>query len=103
MKKLKEKKGITLEIVLVDHHQLPEEDAFLADLVIKVIDHRPQDANWLWPGRSVQLETVGSCATLVARNLLDRHPEAMDSQLSSLLRGKRFSLNQNFNINITRY
>ncbi|XP_046141708.1 exopolyphosphatase PRUNE1 isoform X1 [Osmia bicornis bicornis] len=87
LKRLKEKKGITLEIVLVDHHQLPEEDAFLADFVVKVIDHRPQDANWLWPGRTVQLEGVGSCATLVARNLLDRYPEAMDTQLFSLLRG----------------
>ncbi|XP_076385542.1 exopolyphosphatase PRUNE1 isoform X2 [Megachile rotundata] len=87
LKALKEKDGIDLEIVLVDHHHLTEEDTYLADSVVKVIDHRPQDANWPWPGRMVRLESVGSCATLVARNLIDKYPEAIDTQLSSLLRG----------------
>lgn len=86
LKALKEN-GIDLKIVLVDHHHLSEEDTYLADSVVKVIDHRPQDANWPWPGRMVHLESVGSCATLVARNLIDKHPEAIDTQLSSLLRG----------------
>lgn len=77
-----------MEVVLVDHHSLPDEDIFLMDNVVKVIDHRPRDTRWPWPGRELQLETVGSCATIVARNLLCKHPEVIDPVLSSLIRGK---------------
>lgn len=89
MKALKENVEIKLEIVLVDHHNLPNEDIYLMDSIIKIIDHRPQDKRWPWTGRKVYLENVGSCATLVARNLFDKHPEVIDSQISSLLRGKQ--------------
>lgn len=87
LQSLKKDAGRKLEVVLVDHHQLADRDAYLADCVVKVIDHRPRDERWCWPGREVDLRIVGSCATLVARRLLDRHPEALDSQVSSLLRG----------------
>lgn len=87
LKALKENVEIKLEIVLVDHHNLPNEDMYLMESVIKIIDHRPQDKRWPWTGRKVYLENVGSCATLVARNLFDKHPEVIDSQISSLLRG----------------
>lgn len=83
--------GIDMQVVMVDHHSLPEEDVFLADHVVRVIDHRPRDPQWPWPGREVQLEIVGSCATLVARNFLGKHPEAIDTRLCSLLRGKLLS------------
>lgn len=85
---LRGKNASRLEIVLVDHHSLPEEDTFLTECVIKVIDHRPRDENWPWSGKNVQIENVGSCTTLVARDFLAAHPESMDSVLSSLLRGK---------------
>ncbi|XP_076171484.1 exopolyphosphatase PRUNE1-like isoform X2 [Ptiloglossa arizonensis] len=87
LKVLKEDAGTNLEVILVDHHNLSDEDIFLSDSVIEVIDHRPQDARWPWPGRKVHLEIVGSCATLVARNFFRKHPEMMDSCLASLLRG----------------
>ena len=76
-----------LELVLVDHHTLPPEDAELAETVQEVVDHRPQDPAWPWEGRKVTLETVGSCASLVARAILERSPEAMTPQLARLLRG----------------
>ncbi|XP_012279179.1 exopolyphosphatase PRUNE1 [Orussus abietinus] len=76
-----------LELVLVDHHALPERDSSLADSVVEIIDHRPRDAAWPWRGRTINLQTVGSCATLVAGNVLARRPEALDSQVSNLLRG----------------
>ncbi|XP_076764575.1 exopolyphosphatase PRUNE1-like isoform X1 [Xylocopa sonorina] len=84
---LKKNEEIELQLVLVDHHTLPDEDAYLTDSVVKIIDHRPQDEQWPWSGKEMDLEIVGSCSTLVARNLLNKHPEVIDSQLSSLLRG----------------
>lgn len=91
MKALKKNVETKLELVLVDHHNLPDEDTYLMDSVVKIIDHRPQDERWLWPGREIHLESVGSCATLVARNLFDKHAEIIDSQISSLLRGMQAS------------
>ena len=88
LKALKENTKIKLEVVLVDHHNLSDEDMYLMDSVVKIIDHRPRDERWSWPGREIHLESVGSCATLVARNLFDKHPQMIDSQISSLLRGK---------------
>ncbi|KOC61458.1 Discoidin domain-containing receptor 2, partial [Habropoda laboriosa] len=76
-----------VEVILVDHHTLPDEDAFLLDSVVKIIDHRPQEPGWLWPDRETHMEIVGSCATLVARNFCDKHPEAVDSRISRLLLG----------------
>ncbi|XP_034942257.1 exopolyphosphatase PRUNE1 [Chelonus insularis] len=76
-----------LELSLVDHHTLSDYDTSLADAVLEVIDHRPQDPNWMWTGRDVNLEKVGSCATLIARNILEKNPKLLDFHISSLLRG----------------
>lgn len=76
-----------LELVLVDHHALAEEDRELAECVARVIDHRPPDPDWPWHGRELLLEAVGSCATLVARELLRKQPGLLDGQLAGLLRG----------------
>ncbi|XP_066586696.1 exopolyphosphatase PRUNE1 [Prorops nasuta] len=76
-----------LELILVDHHVLVDEDELLASSVVEIIDHRPQDDQWPWEGRTIHLQTVGSCATLVAFHLLRNQPEILDTQLCSLLRG----------------
>ncbi|XP_024936574.1 exopolyphosphatase PRUNE1 isoform X2 [Cephus cinctus] len=76
-----------LELILVDHHTLPKEDLSLADSVVEIIDHRPQDVTWSWSGRTINLQTVGSCATLVAKNILEKRRMLLDSQVSNLLRG----------------
>lgn len=76
-----------LELVLVDHHALPAEDAELASAVLEVIDHRPQDTNWPWIGCRLALDTVGSCASLVARNIFQRRPDIANT-LASLLKGE---------------
>ncbi|CAK9802453.1 Exopolyphosphatase PRUNE1 [Anthophora plagiata] len=87
LKNLAEDVNRKLEVVLVDHHTLRDEDAFLVNSVVKVIDHRPRDPNWLWPDIETRMEIVGSCATLVGRSFCDKHPEAVDSRISSLLLG----------------
>ncbi|XP_025074962.1 exopolyphosphatase PRUNE1 [Pogonomyrmex barbatus] len=76
-----------LELILVDHHTLMSEDIALKPSVITIIDHRPLDPAWSWPNVQLNIETVGSCATLVARNALRKNPDILDAQLSSLLRG----------------
>ncbi|XP_011299276.1 protein prune homolog isoform X2 [Fopius arisanus] len=76
-----------LKLCLVDHHTLNEQDTSLADSVVQVIDHRPQDPNWLWTGRDINLEKVGSCATLVAKRIFEENPAIIDSQISNLLQG----------------
>ncbi|XP_015171680.1 PREDICTED: protein prune homolog [Polistes dominula] len=76
-----------IEVVLVDHHVLGNEDMTLVNSVVEIIDHHPQDASWPWHGKTIHLDLVGSCATLVAHNLLIKHPEAVDAWLANFLRG----------------
>lgn len=76
-----------MEISLVDHHALAIEDAILTESVMQVIDHRPQDKGWLWPGCDVTIKEVGSCATLVAHNIIAKRPNILDKVLCNLLRG----------------
>ncbi|XP_008208195.1 exopolyphosphatase PRUNE1 [Nasonia vitripennis] len=75
-----------LELVLVDHHALPADDAELFPAVLEVIDHRPQDSNWPWTNCRLALDTVGSCASLVARNIIQRRPDVA-ATVASLLKG----------------
>ncbi|XP_048511723.1 exopolyphosphatase PRUNE1 [Athalia rosae] len=76
-----------LEVVLVDHHALCEKDKELAKSVIEVIDHRPQDLTWLWQEKNVDIEMVGSCATLIGKKLLQTNSKALNSRVCNLLRG----------------
>ncbi|CAH2064543.1 unnamed protein product, partial [Iphiclides podalirius] len=60
-------------VILVDHHTLAERYSFLAPYVTEVIDHRPYDSK-RWPFKEDtrrMIETVGSCATLVAQRMKD--------------------------------
>lgn len=66
------------------------EDIKLKSSVIAITDHRPLDIAWTWSNVPVKIETVGSCATLVARNILQKNPDILDAQLSSLLRSKSY-------------
>ncbi|XP_008550742.1 exopolyphosphatase PRUNE1 [Microplitis demolitor] len=91
-----------LELSLVDHHTLTDYDVSLADSVVEVIDHRPQDTNWPWTGRDINLKKVGSCATLVARNILDKNPRLLDQQISSLLKGPILIDTSNFSESVAR-
>ncbi|CAB0034020.1 unnamed protein product [Trichogramma brassicae] len=75
-----------LDLSLLDHHALTGDDSGLRDAVRSVIDHRPQDRDWPWLDCDLVLEQVGSCASLVARNVLRRRPSSM-SELGKLLLG----------------
>ncbi|XP_075989960.1 exopolyphosphatase prune [Anticarsia gemmatalis] len=59
------------KVVLVDHHVLAKKDLFLTPLVTEIIDHRPIDkSSWHYAADTrTTIETVGSCATLVAQRI----------------------------------
>ncbi|KAF4522815.1 hypothetical protein B566_EDAN008076 [Ephemera danica] len=74
-----------LQLTLVDFHVLTPEDDILKPSVVEVIDHRPQELGWEWPGRRVTMEIVGSCSTLIARKVLEKAPGLLTPQVALLL------------------
>lgn len=56
---------------LVDHHLLNNNDALLEETICKIFDHRPVDKGSKWAQHvETRIELVGSCATLIADELL---------------------------------
>ncbi|XP_047104295.1 exopolyphosphatase PRUNE1-like isoform X1 [Schistocerca piceifrons] len=76
-----------LGIVLVDHHALSDKDTSLKPYVIEVIDHRPLDPDWQWENVKKTMETVGSCATLVAELLITQNEFPVPEEVLMLLYG----------------
>lgn len=77
-----------LTLTLVDHNVPADSDTWLDQYVVEVIDHRVNsrhdDEDRVI---SITREMVGSCCTLVARQILDKHLEILDHQLVKLLLG----------------
>ncbi|XP_037639550.1 exopolyphosphatase PRUNE1 [Sebastes umbrosus] len=73
-----------LRLTLVDHNVLPSSDSELEGAVVEVIDHRLLEREPS-PSCSVTVETVGSCATLVAECIIQKAPEILDQQVAQLL------------------
>jgi len=76
----------TLRLVLVDHNALAAGQAQLGSAVTGVIDHH-QDEGGFQDARPRLVEPVGSASTLVAEQLLDTRPEAVEPELARLLLG----------------
>lgn len=76
-----------LEIVLVDHHVLSEQDTFLKPYVTEVIDHRPLDQDWKWENVKKTMEIVGSCATLIAEIAIAQNAFPVPQEVLMLLYG----------------
>ncbi|XP_061112028.1 exopolyphosphatase PRUNE1-like [Conger conger] len=75
-----------LALTLVDHNVLPSTDSDLEGAVVEVIDHHLQE-RVPSPSCPVTIETVGSCATLVAERIVQKAPEIVDGQVALLLYG----------------
>ena len=59
------------ELVLVDHHKVVKDLDFLVPKISRVLDHRTLDQSATFPpGCNINLQLVGSCATLVAEEIL---------------------------------
>lgn len=78
-----------LTLTLVDHNVPADSDTWLDQYVVEVIDHRVNsrhdDEDRVI---SITREMVGSCCTLVARQILDKHLEILDHRLVKLLLGE---------------
>ncbi|XP_021376972.1 uncharacterized protein LOC110465466 [Mizuhopecten yessoensis] len=87
-----------LVLTLVDHNVLTATDAALEDAVTMVIDHRPRQRP---ENDKVQviMDTVGSCCTLIAEELLVNNNDGfvMDQEVAVLLYGTILvdTINQN--------
>ncbi|XP_057652242.1 exopolyphosphatase PRUNE1-like [Diorhabda carinulata] len=72
---------------LVDHHVLTESQKILESTVIQIIDHRPLDVNASWNENKVDLiiEQVGSCATLIADQIISTADGLLFREIGYLL------------------
>ncbi|XP_069032952.1 exopolyphosphatase PRUNE1 isoform X1 [Embiotoca jacksoni] len=73
-----------LQLTLVDHNVLPSSDSDLEGAVVEVIDHHLLEREPS-PSCPVTVETVGSCATLVTEQIIQKAPQILDQQLAQLL------------------
>lgn len=90
LKALQEK--YPLVVTLVDHHVLAQRDVFLNGNVIAIFDHRPVDKNFKKTEKmeQVTIEDVGSCSTLVAREMFRNNSNLMNQKIATLLYSECF-------------
>lgn len=70
-------------LILVDHHT-----SKLHKNIIEVIDHRPFDKNSNLPSEcKIDIKTVGSCATLIAANIINGDENMISIDCMQLLYG----------------
>lgn len=92
-----------LELTLVDHHILSEDDANMSESVMKVIDHRPIDPSISVGEDKRVIEQVGSCCTLVANIMLNYDGNILNKELAHLLHSTIVLDTVNFNVEAKRY
>ena len=63
-----------LQLVLVDHNVLTEEDKELESKVVEIIDHHVRETEH----ENATIEPVGSCTSLVLRKILSENPSFQD-------------------------
>ena len=74
-----------LNIELVDANTLPAELHYLEPCVKRIIDHHKDEGVRYHPDCQRVIESVGSCATLVAEMLLSRDAGLVDAVIAELL------------------
>mmetsp|Transcript_18718 Transcript_18718/g.29741 ORF Transcript_18718/g.29741 Transcript_18718/m.29741 type:complete len:394 (-) Transcript_18718:86-1267(-) len=72
-------------VVLVDHNKLANSQSFLAPYVVGIIDHHKDDQQYVSSCKFRQIETVGSCCSLVAHQVLKEAPEILTQEIATLL------------------
>jgi len=73
-----------LRVFLVDHNLLDPSDAFLEEDVVGVIDHHLDSGLFLHCETRI-IRQVGSCTSLVTKEILDTCPTILDRDLSRIL------------------
>jgi len=70
-----------LELILVDHNVLMEEDQGLGDKVVGIIDHHVRETDH----DKAVIEPVGSCSSLVLRKILAENPGFADKTSARMI------------------
>ncbi|XP_072378140.1 exopolyphosphatase PRUNE1-like [Diabrotica undecimpunctata] len=72
---------------IVDHHVVPRSYQILEKTVIQIYDHRPRDAAFDFDSKEVDIniEGVGSCATLIANSIFSGCEDVLFKELGYLL------------------
>lgn len=73
-----------LQVIIVDHNKLPDNLKAWDDFVVAVFDHH-QDVGMYKNASPRLFETVGSCATMVARFILENKPELYNEEDFAIL------------------
>ena len=63
-----------LQVILVDHNALADQDKHLEDKVVEIIDHHVRET----AHTNSIIEPVGSCSSLVLRQILQENPDFAD-------------------------
>ena len=70
-----------LQLILVDHNVLTEEDQELSDNVVEIIDHHVRETDH----KNTVIEPVGSCSSLVLRKILTENPSFDDKTSAKMI------------------
>lgn len=79
----------SLAVTLVDHHVLAPKDECLKDNIVAIFDHRPVEKTFKRSEKMEQVEIhdVGSCATLIAQEIINHNQNLLSDKIATLLYG----------------
>lgn len=87
-----QQKHPTLRVTLVDHHIVAPKDVFLTENIVSIFDHRPIDKSFKKAEHMEQvvIEEVGSCSTLIAREVMQHNERLLSEKTAVLLYGRHY-------------
>jgi len=83
---VKESGNKDIKMILIDHNTIAEPQKSLNDSVIEILDHHADDKNYPSTAK-ININPVGSTATIVAECFIKNQKNALDISLGSLLLG----------------
>lgn len=75
---------------IVDHHVLSSNDKILEKTVVQIFDHRTINSQEICQNKNIEkilITTVGSCATLIANEIIESKVPILFNELCQLLYG----------------
>ncbi|EDV21335.1 uncharacterized protein TRIADDRAFT_60259 [Trichoplax adhaerens] len=89
-----------LSLTIVDHNRLSNKHEQLADCITDIVDHHLDEDQF--PECDIILEPVGSCATLIAEQLMDGDCSLIDNEVGLLLLSAIIVDTANLDVNFAR-
>jgi exopolyphosphatase len=83
-------KGRKVKTSIVDHHVLSSNDKILEKTVVQIFDHRTINSQEICQNKNIEkilITTVGSCATLIANEIIESKVPILFNELCQLLYG----------------